>query len=76
MSAKDDKIKELGKSIDQLNLTIQAFANKGNDNGSSFKNQGKQNTKRGGKGGPIAIHYCWTCGLNTTHAGKDCTCKK
>eukprot|EP00957_Ditylum_brightwellii_P058728 4453305-Ditylum_brightwellii.AAC.1 len=72
MSTKDNKINNLRKSIDQLNLTIQAFSNKDNNTGGSYKKQGKQKTKKGGKGHPITIHYCWTCGVNTTHASIDC----
>eukprot|EP00957_Ditylum_brightwellii_P013412 1013066-Ditylum_brightwellii.AAC.1 len=36
----------------------------------------RENIKKRGRGGPIAIYYCWTCGVNTPHVGKDCTCKK
>eukprot|EP00957_Ditylum_brightwellii_P142338 10843994-Ditylum_brightwellii.AAC.1 len=73
MSAKDDKITELMKSVEQLNITICAFTNICNTNGGSDRKPGK---KKKGKGGPIAIFYCWTCGVNTTHAEKGCTCKK
>eukprot|EP00957_Ditylum_brightwellii_P050136 3800778-Ditylum_brightwellii.AAC.1 len=42
MLAKDDEIKELQKSIEQLNLTIRAFANTNNLSGGSDKKQGKK----------------------------------
>eukprot|EP00957_Ditylum_brightwellii_P055617 4214757-Ditylum_brightwellii.AAC.1 len=45
MSAKDNEINNLRKSIDQLNFTIQAFANKDNNTGGSYKKQGKKEEK-------------------------------
>eukprot|EP00957_Ditylum_brightwellii_P206590 15349129-Ditylum_brightwellii.AAC.2 len=62
MSAKDNKLNDLRESIDLLNLTIRVFANMDNNTGGSYKKQGKQKMKKGGKGSPITIHYCWTCG--------------
>eukprot|EP00957_Ditylum_brightwellii_P159906 12171664-Ditylum_brightwellii.AAC.1 len=69
---KDSKIKELFKSIQEINITIHAFATA--QTLRTLAQAGGQGGRTGGgRGGSskfkFTVKYCWTCGVQTSHHG-------
>eukprot|EP00957_Ditylum_brightwellii_P128455 9797322-Ditylum_brightwellii.AAC.1 len=75
MTQKDSEIAELCRSIQELNLTIHAFATTNNPRNppTTSGRGGRGNSGRGGRGQQkFTVKYCWTCGGQTFHHGRNC----
>eukprot|EP00957_Ditylum_brightwellii_P096932 7381880-Ditylum_brightwellii.AAC.2 len=73
LSDKDSEIASLQLSIDKLTITIHNLGSvptKSKQQGNTISANPKQQAKP-----KVSICYCWTCGANTTHNGKDCHSK-
>eukprot|EP00957_Ditylum_brightwellii_P081077 6166532-Ditylum_brightwellii.AAC.1 len=78
MTQKDSEIAKLCKSIQELNLTICAFAttNIPRNPPTPSSRGGCRNSGRGKRGQQkFTVKYCWTCGVQMYHHGKNCSNK-
>eukprot|EP00957_Ditylum_brightwellii_P048021 3646403-Ditylum_brightwellii.AAC.1 len=78
MTQKDSEIAELCMSIQELNLTIRAFATTNTLRNWSITSGrgGRRNSGCGGRGQHnFTVKYCWTCGVQMYHHGRNCSNK-
>eukprot|EP00957_Ditylum_brightwellii_P170100 12947667-Ditylum_brightwellii.AAC.1 len=89
MDQKDEETTELRKSIQQSNVTIQSLVQnttptprnppksggQQNNGGNNGRGQGRNQNRGCGQQQRMRIYYCWTCGVNQTHASVNCNNK-